>query len=355
MSFFKKSLVILVITIMVIMIIPTWSFSDNSNYYVEVPLDDLEEEQTGHEDFEQNTRGVRLGKVASTKRAAEISDEGMATAKLMLERAWVENVTEADVVRAIDDKMVSLGSSSMIGAFGLLVCSGNDTGEAGGHGPSENDDETNQILPGEVVFVDIGARYNGYVSDITRTFFMGEPTEEMRLVYQLTLDAQNASFPLVKHGTIASDVDKAARKVITDAGYGEHFSHALGHGIGLYVHVPPTISSNSNEILSKAQDHIITIEPGVYIEDKWGIRTEDDAIVDWFGHEIITHYPKAIEDMIIYPPEEEPEEKEEEDKSFWDTTTGKRVLIAGSTGVILASGTALFIVMRKRAKREEAS
>ncbi|UCH88358.1 MAG: M24 family metallopeptidase [Thermoplasmata archaeon] len=355
MTLLRKILVVLIITGLILTIFPVWNVQDNTNYVIndvkteskEDFFKDIEDDDIG------GSRGARIAKVASTKKAAEISDVGMETARLMLERAWTENITEAEIIRAIDMKMVELGSSSMLEAFGLLVVSGNDTGESGGHGPSENDDEVNQILPGEVVFVDIGARYNGYTSDITRTFFMGEPTQQMREVYQIILDAQEAAFAPIRHGTICGDVDKAARKVITDAGYGEYFSHCVGHGIGLDVHVPPTVCSDSMTPLSKARDDIITIEPGIYIEDDFGIRTEDDVIVDWFGYEIITFYPKNIEHMIIHPPENVSEPKEQAQKKWWETDKGKQAITGGSLGIIIIITVAFFLRKRKRERIEE--
>ena len=113
--------------------------------------------------------------------SARISDMGMETAKNMLLRAFTENITEADVIRAINDAMTDEGSSEYVEAFGVIVASGEQSALPHGDG---SDDTTNQILPGEVVVVDLGARYRGYCSDLTRTFFMGNASQEMMDIYK---------------------------------------------------------------------------------------------------------------------------------------------------------------------------
>jgi Xaa-Pro aminopeptidase len=345
----RKILVLIITSIFLLTLLPIEITDIDYNQNSDRNDVNLPVEISNIDDNTENTRGIRIGKVAATRKAAEISDEGMKTAKAMLERAWTENLTEADVVRAIDQRIVELGSSSMIAAFGLLVVSGNDTGISGGHG-DPTDDEVNQILPGEVVIVDIGARYNGYVSDITRTFFMGEPTEQMREVYAILEEAQEASIKMVKHGTPSSDIDLAARNIIESYGYGEEFSHCLGHGIGLYVHIPPTICPDEPTPVSKARDDIITIEPGIYIENDFGIRIEDDVIVDWLGSEIITFYPKSIEDLIVYGPEDKTEQKQSEEKSWWETEEGMRTAGAASAVIVLTAAGFFVFLYRKQKK-----
>lgn len=352
MILYRKMIALGIVLLLITTIFPVWH---RDNLVSNLELTTSSEEPNTKAEIMYSlpqTRGPRLGKVACVRTACEISDEGMKTAKAMLERAWTENITEADVVRAIDQRMVELGSSSMIDAFGLLVVSGNDSGEPGGHGTGVDDDEINQILPGEVVIIDIGARYNGYVSDITRTFFMGEPTAEQRKVYGIIQAAQDAAKSVVQHGVQAKEVDQKARKVIEDAGYGEFFSHAVGHGIGLYIHTFPPVSSSSEVTLSKARDDIITIEPGVYIPDDFGIRIEDDFTVEWFGYEQITFYPRDIENMIVNPPVEEPPMKKKSTDSggILGIDSGTMGVLAG---IIVIALVALFIIIRSRAKERE--
>jgi Xaa-Pro aminopeptidase len=230
--------------------------------------------------------------------SAKITDIGMQAAKDMLVRAFSENITEAAVARAAEQAMIDHGSSEYVEAFGVLVASGEQS--ALPHGDA-SDDEINQILPGEVVVVDLGARYRGYCTDLTRTFFMGVPTEEMVQVYEIVMKAQDAGIRAVCAGALAREVDAAARDIISGYGYGENFTHGLGHGIGLYIHMPPTLSPNSNEVLFQSGDMAITIEPGIYLTGRWGIRIEDDVLVKRTGYEIITFAPKGLSEAILYP------------------------------------------------------
>lgn len=230
--------------------------------------------------------------------SAKVTDIGMQAAKDMLIRAFHENITEADVAREAAQAMVDSGSSEYIEAFGVMVSSGEQS--ALPHGDS-SDDETNQILPFEVVVVDLGARYRGYCTDQTRTFFMGEPTSEMMEIYNITLEAQEAGIKAVRAGELARDVDKVARDIIKGYGYGENFTHGLGHGIGVNVHMPPTLSPSSNGVLFQSSDMAITIEPGIYLPGRWGIRIEDDVMVTRTGRQTITHFPKSLDEAILYP------------------------------------------------------
>ncbi len=230
--------------------------------------------------------------------SAKITDIGMQAAKEMLMRAFSENITEAEVANYAAQTMVDSGSSEYIEAFGVMVSSGEQS--ALPHG-DPSDDETNLILPGEVVVVDLGARYRGYCTDLTRTFFMGLPNSEMMEIYNITLEAQAAGIQAVRSGEMARDVDKAARDIISNYGYGDNFTHGLGHGIGLYIHMPPTLSPSSNGVLFQSSDMAITIEPGIYLTGRFGVRIEDDVLVTRTGYELITDYPKELDDAIIYP------------------------------------------------------
>ncbi|UCE73461.1 MAG: M24 family metallopeptidase [Methanomassiliicoccales archaeon] len=229
--------------------------------------------------------------------SAKISDKGMETAKNTLIRAFFENITEADVIRAINDAMTDNGSSEYVEAFGVIVASGEQS--ALPHGDT-SDDETNQILPGEVVVVDLGARYRGYCTDLTRTFFMGNATQEMMDIYNITLEAQLAAIEAVRSGVLARDVDKVARDIISNYGYGENFIHGLGHGIGIYIHMPPTLDPDSMGILFESGNMAITIEPGIYLEEQFGIRIEDDVFVLRTGSDLLTSFPKGLENAILY-------------------------------------------------------
>lgn len=138
-----------------------------------------------------------------------------------------------------------------------------------------------RIEKGEFLTLDFGAVIDGYCADMTRTIAIGSVTDEMRRVYDVVLEAQLAAIDFIKAGVRCFDADKTARDIIANAGYGEYYPHGLGHGVGKLVHEPPTLNAKSEEILEK--NMVITIEPGIYIPDKFGVRIEDLAIVTDFG------------------------------------------------------------------------
>jgi len=143
----------------------------------------------------------------------------------------------------------------------------------------------------------------------------------------------------VRSGRKASEIDKVARDIISGYGYGENFTHGLGHGIGVYIHMPPTLSPSSRGVLVKASDMAITIEPGIYLEDRWGVRIEDNILVTWISYERITHSPKKLEDAILRPDSEhvisaEEQFKEPSDPENNTITFIVAVIIIGTVGMI---------------------
>ena len=146
------------------------------------------------------------------------------------------------------------------------------------HEPGER-----RIEPGDAVVMDFGGMRDDYCSDITRTVFVGEPTDEEREVYAIVRAAQQAAFDAVRPGVAAQDVDRAARAVITDAGYGERFVHRTGHGIGLEVHEPPYIVEGNATPLEPGMT--FSDEPGIYLEGRFGVRIEDQVAVTAEGAE----------------------------------------------------------------------
>ena len=153
-----------------------------------------------------------------------------------------------------------------------------------------------RLKPGEAILVDMGCTIHGYWSDITRTVFYGEPTEKLRKIYDIVLRANRAAFEAVKPGATCESIDKAGRKVIEAAGYGDNFIHRLGHGIGLQIHEYPYIVRNNKMKLEPGM--VFSDEPGIYIVGELGIRVEDTVTCTQTGCESLTKFKK---DLTTYP------------------------------------------------------
>jgi Xaa-Pro aminopeptidase len=149
-----------------------------------------------------------------------------------------------------------------------------------------------EVKAGELIVIDWGAQLDGYCSDCTRTVATGEPGAAAREIYALVLDAQQAGVDAVRAGAEARLVDSAAREVIADAGLDEQFGHGLGHGVGLDIHEAPRLSQRSDAVLESG--NVVTIEPGVYLPDQFGVRIEDLVVVTGAGCEILTSITKDL-------------------------------------------------------------
>ncbi len=154
-----------------------------------------------------------------------------------------------------------------------------------------------KIEENQVVLIDGGCRVEGYWSDLSRTFVLGEPSQKMKDVFQMVLKAQTEAFTIARPGIEAQEVDAAARKVITDAGYGpdyKYFTHRLGHGIGLDMHEWPYLVKGNTTILKPG--HTFSDEPGIYIPNEFGVRTEDDIVITETGAEFLSPQSPSLED-----------------------------------------------------------
>jgi len=215
------------------------------------------------------------------KRACEISSRCMELASEIIGQGVAESEIKAEILK----EMLNLGGEKP--AFDIIVASGPNSSKP--HGSPGN----RLIRSGDVVVIDIGAVYEGYCSDMTRTFYVGsEPSEEVEKAHQAVLDAKQKAEEFLKIGATASDLYQSAYDQLASTGYGEHFIHGLGHGVGIEIHEPPRISRNVGEVLSEGM--VLTIEPGVYFPKRFGVRVEDTILVRREGVERLTRAPYEL-------------------------------------------------------------
>lgn len=195
-------------------------------------------------------------------------------------------MTEQQVADEIERFLLSLGAEGL--SFPTICVSGTRTEFPHGE-PSDK-----VIEEGDLVTIDMGAIVNGYCGDMTRTVAMGHVTDEQRKVYDIVLSAQMAGLAAVKIGAKCFDVDKVCRDIITEAGYGEYYVHGTGHGVGTEVHESPTLNAKSKETLEEFMP--VTIEPGLYLPGKFGVRIEDLVVVTDFG---IINTTRSEKELII--------------------------------------------------------
>jgi len=140
--------------------------------------------------------------------------------------------------------------------------------------------------------MDFGCVYEGYCSDMTRTVAVGQPTEEMERVYHTVLEAQRAGIAAARAGVTGSEVDRAARQVIQQAGYGAFFSHSFGHSLGLEIHESPNANTREETLLPVGA--VVSAEPGIYLPGKFGVRIEDVTVLTADGCMVLTKSPKEL-------------------------------------------------------------
>jgi len=149
-----------------------------------------------------------------------------------------------------------------------------------------------EVRRGDAVMMDVGATYEGYFADLTKTVFVGSASAEQREIYDIVIRAQAKAIESVEPGTHASEIDKAARDVIKAAGYGERFIHRTGHGLGLEVHEEPSVTAICKTVLKPGMT--FTVEPGIYLPQEFGVRIEDNIAVTDKGKETIGACDKSM-------------------------------------------------------------
>lgn len=191
---------------------------------------------------------------------------------------------ELDIVRAYERARIASDSEAV--PFSPIVASGPNTDSPHAH-PGER-----QLQRGDLITIDCGAVADGYPGDITRNIALGEIRDELERIHQVVLEANAAGREACRSGSTAESVDRAARAVIEDAGYGEHFMHRTGHGMGLEVHEPPDIMAGNDQELLPGM--VFTVEPGVYVPGVGGARVEDDMLITDDGAESLTQFPRQL-------------------------------------------------------------
>ena len=232
-----------------------------------------------------------IGTLRASKDADEV--EAMKAAQAIAEQALEETlkslkvgVTEKEIAALLEYNMIRFGAEKK--SFDTIIASGPNSSKP--HAVPG----MRKIQEGDFVTIDFGCVVNGYCSDTTRTVVVGQPTEEMRKIYDTVLQAQLAGIAAAKAGATGKEIDGAARKVIEDAGYGQYFGHSFGHSLGIEIHESPNAAPSNPDPMPVGA--VISAEPGIYLPGKYGVRIEDVLILNEEGCENITKYPK---DLII--------------------------------------------------------
>jgi len=221
------------------------------------------------------------GEIARMARAAAIADAALGEVLALLS----SGITEEDFALALDTAMRRGGAESS--AFETIVAAGPNSAKPH-HRPTAR-----PIAAAEPVVVDFGATFEGYRSDMTRTFCVGgEPQGELARIFEVVRASQAKGVAAVRPGVGAKDVDDVCRQVIAEAGWAERFEHGTGHGVGLDIHEAPTVSALGTAILEPGV--VVTVEPGVYLPGVGGVRIEDTLVVTEDGNRAFTTFTKDV-------------------------------------------------------------
>jgi len=218
--------------------------------------------------------------IACIRKAAEISYQALAAVCNLIK----PGVREKDIAIELEFRIRKCGAELV--SFPTIVATGANSAQPHAAPGSR------EIENGDIVMIDYGAVYCGYHSDETCTFVIGRADKKQKEVYSLVKKAHDRALEAIKTGTPCREIDRIARSCIEDGNLGKFFTHGTGHGVGLDVHEAPRIADKSVNILEEGM--VVTIEPGVYIPDHWGIRIEDMVLVKEEGPEVLTKVPKDL-------------------------------------------------------------
>ena len=238
---------------------------------------------------ERFIEGLRASKdaleIAFMRKAQAITDAGFAFIVDIIE----PGMTEAQVQRALDTFMFDAGAEGL--AFSTIVAAG-----AHAASPHAISGDT-RIARGDAIVMDFGARFGGYCSDMTRTVFVGEPTEKMYRAWEAMRNANEAAEAALRSGKIGAEIHELAETVLAEGGFANTMSHGLGHSLGIDIHEDPALSPRNAKPLPAGA--VLTVEPGIYLPAEFGMRLEDFGVVTETGYDVIT---QSSHDMVIIEP-----------------------------------------------------
>ncbi len=233
--------------------------------------------------FTASTIGaLRMQKDATEQKILRVNAH---QADLAMQKAWEiikPGITEENIASVIQNSFSDQGALpqfSIVGSGSNSAFPHHQTG-------------SRELKEGDVIVIDLGGKFDGYASDITRMSSIGSTLKEYALIHQIVEDAVCAALAAAMPGEIAKNIDKAAREVIEKAGFGKYFVHRTGHGLGSEIHEPPFITSTSETILEPGM--VFSIEPGIYMPDKFGVRLEEIVILGDNGPEILSKIPREL-------------------------------------------------------------
>ena len=226
--------------------------------------------------------GLRVRKepdeIAAIQAAVDLGDAAFTDVSKRIEPGWTEKQVAWEIekyIREHDGDGVSFDTIVGSGPWGAMP-----------HAFPRDE----KLKKGEGVVIDMGVRLDGYMSDLTRTIFLGQPDDEFKRVYDIVLAAQQTAHELLEAGMTGEQAHMLAHTVIEEAGHGDHFGHGLGHGVGLQVHEAPRLGKTSNDVL--ADGMVFTIEPGIYLTGWGGVRIEDIVVMENGRARLMSHAPK---------------------------------------------------------------
>ncbi|MDR0884498.1 MAG: aminopeptidase P family protein [Oscillospiraceae bacterium] len=269
--------------------LPETEFSIDAEYVTLAQLARREKKCPALRFCTDGTLDKTLAEMRAVKSDAEVAH--IRAAQDIAERALAQILpeirpgrTETEIARALEWAMFALGAQGI--SFDTIAVAGENGslphGVPGGR----------PLRSGDLLTLDFGAVVGGYHSDMTRTVAVGEISDEQREIYALVLKAQRAGIAAVKPGAACKDIDAACRVVFEQAGMGKYFAHSTGHGVGLEIHESPTLSKKSEDTLQAGM--VVTVEPGLYLPGRFGVRIEDMVLVTKTGGENLTGYTKEL-------------------------------------------------------------